>query len=64
MGDVDGVVVLPAGIADEVAEQAAELERMERFVLERIAAGARLPGTYPPDAETEAAYVAWRARQG
>lgn len=64
VGDADGVVVLPAGIADEVAEQAAEQERMERFVLERIAAGAPLPGTYPPNAETQAAYAAWRARQG
>lgn len=64
VGDADGVVVLPAGIADEVAEQAAAQERMERFVLERIAAGAPLPGTYPPNAETEAAYAAWNARQG
>ncbi len=64
VGDADGVVVLPAGIADEVAERAAEQERMERFVLERIAAGAPLPGTYPPNAETQAAYAAWRARQG
>ncbi len=64
VGDADGVVVLPAGIADEVAEQAAEQERMETFVLERIAGGAALPGTYPPNAETQAAYVAWLARQG
>lgn len=64
VGDADGVVVLPAGIADEVAEQAAEQERMERFVLERIAAGAPLPGTYPPNAATQAAYAAWRAQQG
>ena len=64
VGDADGVVVLPAGIADEIAEQAAEQERMERFVLERVAAGAPLPGTYPPNAETQAAYAAWRDRQG
>ena len=64
VGDADGVGVVPAGIADEVAEQAAEQERMERFVLERIAAGASLPGTYPPNAETQAAYAAWSARQG
>ncbi len=64
VGDADGVVVLPSGIADEVAEQAAEQERLESFVLQRIAAGAPLPGTYPPDAETLAAYTAWRARHG
>lgn len=63
VGDADGVVVVPAGIADEVAAEAAEQERMERFILERIADGAPLPGTYPPNAETQAAYTAWRARQ-
>lgn len=64
VGDADGVVVLPAGIADEIAEQAAEQERLEGFVLQRIAAGAPLPGTYPPNAETLAAYTAWRAQHG
>lgn len=64
VGDAAGVVVLPAGIADEVAKQAAEQERLEGFVLQRIAAGAPLPGTYPPDAETLAAYTAWCARHG
>lgn len=64
VGDADGVVVLPAGIADEIAEQAAEQERLEGFVLQRIAAGAPLPGTYPPDAETLAAYTAWCAQYG
>ncbi len=55
---------VPTGIAEKVAEQAAEQERMESFVLQRIAAGAPLPGTYPPNAETQAAYAAWRDRQG
>ena len=58
------IVVLPAGIADEVAEQAAEQERLESFVLQRIAAGAPLPGTYPPDSDTLAAYTAWRTQHG
>ena len=61
VGDADGVVVLPAGIADEIAEQAGE---QERFVLERVARGAPLLGTYPPNAKMQAAYAAWRARQG
>ena len=64
MGEADGVVVLPAGIADEIAGQAAEQERMECLVLERVATGAPLPGTDPPNAETQATYAAWRARQG
>ncbi|HUZ63832.1 MAG TPA: ribonuclease activity regulator RraA [Acetobacteraceae bacterium] len=63
VGDADGVVVIPAALADEVANDAAEQERMEEFLLTRIQAGAPLRGTYPPSDETRAAYEAWRATQ-
>ena len=59
VGDGDGVVVVPAHLAEEIAFEAAEQERMESFLLARIAAGAKLPGTYPPNEETKAAYAAW-----
>ncbi len=62
VGDADGVVVIPAGLADAVAADGAEQEALERFVLERIGAGAALPGTYPPDAAVKAEFAAWRAR--
>lgn len=54
------MAVIPHHLADEVAADATEQEIMEIFVLERVAAGAALPGTYPPNAETKAAYAAWR----
>ena len=63
VGDDEGVVVIPRHLADEVATDAAEQEIMEAFVLERIEAGAALPGTYPPNAETRAAYAAWRKKR-
>jgi regulator of RNase E activity RraA len=63
VGDGDGVVVIPAHLAEEVAADAAEQERMEQFLLERIASGAKLPGTYPPNEETKAAYAAWLRRK-
>jgi regulator of RNase E activity RraA len=63
VGDDEGVVVIPAHLADEVAADAAEQERMEVFILQRIKGGARLAGTYPPNDETRAAYQAWRAEQ-
>ena len=63
VGDDEGVVVIPQHLADEVATDAAEQEIMEIFVLERIEAGAALPGTYPPNAETRAAYAAWRKQR-
>jgi hypothetical protein len=45
---------------EEVAARAIEQERRERFILARISAGASIIGTYPPDAETLAAYEATR----
>ena len=63
VGDGDGVVVIPAHLAEEVAHDSAEQELLETFLLTRIQAGARLPDTYPPNAETKAAYEAWRKHQ-
>ncbi len=64
VGDAEGVVAIPAHLADEVAADAAEQERMEEFVLERVAAGAPLRGTYPPNDQTRADYQAWLKRRG
>jgi len=63
VGDGEGVVVVPRGVADEVAAQACEQEKLEEFVQLEIAAGRPLPGTYPPDAETRARYEAWRKQR-
>ena len=52
VGDGDGVMVIPAEIAAEVAEQAVQQERMEAFLAAEIAAGKPLAGIYPPNAET------------
>ena len=64
VGDADGIVVVPAHLAEQVAKDADEQEKLETWVLGRIQDGARLPGTYPPNAETRAAYEAWKATQG
>lgn len=60
VGDVDGVVVIPRHLAEEVASDAAEQEQMEEFIIQKIADGAPLRGTYPPSAETKEAYIAWK----
>lgn len=60
VGDSEGVVVIPRHLADEVAAAALEQERLERFLLERVRQGAPVPGTYPPDDETRAAYARFR----
>jgi regulator of RNase E activity RraA len=61
IGDGNGVVLVPAAQADAISEAAEERERMELFIVERIKAGAPLIGTYPANAETRAAYEAWKA---
>jgi regulator of RNase E activity RraA len=61
VADSDGVVVVPAHLAEDVARDADEQERLETWLLGRVQAGAALPGTYPPNAETRAAYEVWKA---
>ena len=64
VGDDEGVAIVPRHLADEVARDAAEQEKMEAFILERVQAGAALPGTYPPNAQTRAAFATWRKQRG
>ena len=64
VGDEEGVVIIPKHLVDEVARDAAEQEKMEQFILERIQGGAALPGTYPPNAQTRAAFEEWRKERG
>jgi regulator of RNase E activity RraA len=62
LGDEEAVVVIPRHLAAEVARDAAEQERLEAFILEKVQQGAALPGTYPPGAATLEEYRAWLAR--
>ena len=65
VGDREGVVVIPAAIAGEVAAEAAEMTVFEDFVAERVLAGQSILGLYPPtDPATGAAFTAWRATTG
>jgi regulator of RNase E activity RraA len=64
VGDVDGVVIVPRYLADEVARDATEQEIMEEFLSARVEGGAVLRGTYPPNEETLAAYKEWRKQRG
>jgi regulator of RNase E activity RraA len=65
VGDGDGVMVIPAHLAEEVVGECTEMESYEAFVLERVRAGAGIIGLYPPtDEGNPAAYAAWRDRTG
>jgi regulator of RNase E activity RraA len=63
IGDEDGVVILPAAIAEEVARDAVEQDRLEAYVRQRIENGDSIVGVYPPNEETQAAYKAWLAKR-
>jgi len=65
VGDSDGVVVIPAAIADEIADEAVEMTAFEDFVTERVHAGQSILGLYPPtDPQTQTDFAAWRETNG
>jgi 2-keto-4-pentenoate hydratase/2-oxohepta-3-ene-1,7-dioic acid hydratase in catechol pathway/regulator of RNase E activity RraA len=61
VGDAEGVVVIPAAMAEEVAHGALEQELREEWALERVQAGESVRGVYPLAPEREAEFEAWRA---
>jgi regulator of RNase E activity RraA len=58
VGDQEGVVCVPGGMAYDVARAAVEQDRIESWIQSEIAGGKPLRGTYPPDEETLARYRA------
>ncbi|MFZ4285861.1 ribonuclease activity regulator RraA [Variovorax sp. HJSM1_2] len=64
VGDAEGVVCIPQGIADAVAVEAYEQTIYEDWVATRMASGAGLFGVYPLTAADERlAFFAWRESQ-
>jgi regulator of RNase E activity RraA len=58
--DDDGAVVIPQDLVAFVAEEGAEHERMETWIVREVERGAKLPGLYPMNEETRARYAAAR----
>ncbi len=56
--DDDGAVVIPQALLGAVMEASVEQERLESWIMQEVAAGAALPGLYPPNAENRARYEA------
>ena len=65
VGDAEGVIVVPAHLADEVADEAVEMTAFEDFVTEEVLKGRSILGLYPAtDARTLADFAAWRKAKG
>ena len=65
VGDGEGVVVIPAHLADEVADEAVEMTAFEDFVTEEVMKGRSILGLYPAtDEQTTRDFAAWRAARG
>ena len=65
VGDRDGVMVIPAHLADEIAEECTGMETFEDFVLEEVEGGAPIIGLYPCTRdENQKKFDAWRQRTG
>jgi regulator of RNase E activity RraA len=64
VGDGEGVAVVPAHIAEEVANEAFEQTAFEDFVQEEIDGGKSIFGIYPPSPEAREAFARWRKAKG
>ncbi len=63
VGDGEGVVVLPAHLADELADEAVAMTAFEDFVMEEVRKGRSILGLYPPtDEQAQRDFAAWRER--
>jgi regulator of RNase E activity RraA len=65
VGDREGVVVLPAHMADELAQEAHEMTAFEDFVGEEVLKGRSILGLYPPtEQKSKDDFEAWRKSKG
>jgi regulator of RNase E activity RraA len=65
VGDADGVIIIPAGIVEEITADAVEMTAYEDFVTERVRGGQKTFGLYPPTDEANLeAFAVWRKQHG
>ena len=61
VGDDDSVIIIPAHLADEIAEEAVEMTAYEDFAIEQVQNGAPIIGLYPATKEENLEkFAAWR----
>jgi regulator of RNase E activity RraA len=63
VGDAEGVVVIPAKMAEEVTKEAEAQTEFEDWVEARVKEGRSIFGLYPPNAETKAEFETFRKKR-
>jgi regulator of RNase E activity RraA len=63
VGDGEGVVILPAGLVEELAAEAAEASVYDQFAEEKIAEGRPLIGLFPATEASRREYEAWKTKR-
>ncbi len=65
VGDDESVIIIPAHLVDEIADEAVAMTAFEDFVIERVRAGDTIIGLYPAtNDETVAKFSEWRKTNG
>jgi regulator of RNase E activity RraA len=62
VGDGEAVVIIPAGIANEIAEECYDMTIFEDWVESQVKTGRSIFGLYPPDETTRAEFQAYKAQ--
>lgn len=61
VGDDDGIMVIPANIVDEVADECTNMTLFEEFVMEKVQKGHPIVGLYPlVDEKIKEAFEDWK----
>lgn len=64
VSDADGVIVIPAHLAKEVADKATEMTGYETFATEEVIKGRSIIGLYPSTAQSREEYARWQQGRG
>ena len=65
VGDGEGVIVIPAHLATEIAAEAVEMTALEDFVSEQVMDGRSIIGLYPAtDEQARSDFAAWLKAKG
>jgi len=64
VGDGEAVVIIPAHLANEIAEESVEMSLYEDFVQEEVMKGRTIVGLYPASDQSRQDFAAWRQKRG